>query len=84
MQLNYDFYTFSQKHFKGLVNLLEDYPPKEFGLGDVLWLLAGKGLVSFEYRKLFGTNKRLPFIRFYPHPKNKEFFYQFDKHKLSN
>lgn len=93
MKLNYDFYTFSPKHFKKVLNLLDEYDFYERGeLYDnaisVVFALSEKGMVTIrekvfcreiDGKRCYGT---VPFIKFWPHPKYIEYFRQFDKKKL--
>lgn len=92
MKLNYDFYTFSPKHFKKLLGIVDHYNTVK---GDNPWdyciplvfELARVGKISVrvwspKFPQTIPYYTDLPCIKFWPHPKYIEYFKQFDKQKL--
>lgn len=89
MKLNYDFYTFSPKHFKKLYELLNDYPcdiDSYEMISELVRDLAEKGKVTMRVvrgRSHYNSGTTFAeFIKFWPHPKHIAYFRQFDKKKL--
>lgn len=86
MKLNYDFYTFSPKHYRELSYILTEYPEvyktwSEYFVYVVLPLLALLGKVSIKSVRN-NKNEVIYFVKFWPKERFIPMFRKFDKRKL--